>query len=131
MQKEHWTAVEAARMLANPYYTGIQVHPEFLNNATIPASRKWLIHAAKEKIKRNGAATFLRNLLHDLKNWNDPDLRAMRIHQAYGLKREPLITEDMFIECGVLQMATSVDKYLEHLFDNLESPGHAMSLLCK
>jgi hypothetical protein len=123
-QHEQWTAAQVARMLANPYYTGIRINPLYAETKITPAERVSWIGNAEKKIRESGPESFLRWLLKSLKNETAQSwcLSGIHVHESFTRDRDAWVSEDQFIRVGITAIREiGATKYLTYLLDNLEA----------
>lgn len=119
MTQDKWTPSEVTRMLTNPFYTGVQAHPDLA--VARPVYREKFFATARTYIETQGAETFLRQFLLLLK-WPDTwALRVIRVHPRFTKERRGIITEDRFVQTGAIQIRDlGIETYCHYLLDNLE-----------
>lgn len=119
MKRRTFTDDSVRRMLCNPAYTGIQVHP------TLVAfhdryDREGFFNTARAKARAMGANQCLRDFLKALQLPNDPWARAIPIHASFAIRRDPLICEEDFIRAGLEQIERiGLITYFEYILENL------------
>jgi hypothetical protein len=120
-QHEQWAAAQVARLLADPYHTGIRVNPGYTKKIS-PEDRAMFIRSAEKKIHELGAESFLRKLLNDLRSKTMWCLIGIQVHECFTRDRPARITEEQFIKAGVVQIQEiGAQKYLAYFLDNLEN----------
>ena len=99
MTHHEWLPRTVTKLLTNPIYTGIRVHPDL----TMPRSicRDKYIAMAKQTIEDFGAEDWLRDFLLSLRQPDTWALLGVHADKTFIDERPVIISEDQFVKAGV------------------------------
>jgi hypothetical protein len=126
---KQWTPNEITRMMTNPLYTGITVHPDLA--VTRPVYRDKFIDMARSFIESHAspdpnstypAELFLREFLHQLRQPDTWILGVVKVHPQFTVKHDGILSIDQFVRNGALQIRDlGLETYCAYLLDILEA----------
>lgn len=119
-RRENFTGAGVSKMLCNPAYTGIRVHPSLIQDDAHKYDAELFMHMAKVKARSVGSEQCLRDFLKALRLPDDEWISLIPIHGSFAEERPALLSEEEFIRAGVQQMTNfGVITYFSNVIENL------------
>lgn len=119
-RRENFTGAGVTKMLCNPAYTGIRVHPSLIQDDAHKYDAELFMHTARAKARSAGSEQCLRDFMKALRLKDDEWASLIPIHGSFAEERPVLISEEEFIRAGVQQMANiGVNTYFSNVIENL------------
>lgn len=121
MKRRDFTAQGVGKMLCNPAYIGIRIHPDLIRDRPTEYDRDRFIEIAKKKTDEVGIEQCVRDLLQALKEPRKDDwVYLIPIHRTFALERDGIIGEELFIQAAKrLINEIGVTNYFENVMENL------------
>lgn len=126
---QQWTPSDITRMLTNPFYTGIRVHPDLA--VPRPVHPQKFTEMARgfieshEQPDRNStypAELFLREFLHQLQQPDTWMMGVIKVHPRFTKEHDGLLSIDHFVRVGAIQIRDmGLETYCAYLLDVLEA----------
>lgn len=119
-RREYFTGAGVRKMLCNPAYTGICVHPSLIKDDAHKYDAELFMHTAKHKARTVGSEQCVRDFLKELQLKDSEWVSLIPIHASFTEERPALISVEEFIRAGVEQIAAlGLVPYFSNVIENL------------
>ena len=116
---QEWQSKAATKMMCNPIYTSIKVHPALIEDRPRDYDRALFLNIAHRQCRELGSVECIRNLLKALKEPDEWSI-LVPIAEQFSSERKPIMSEEEFIQAGkkIIQQI-GVEGYFNNVIENL------------